>query len=303
MLKKIIFYRLEIYDEDKVICKRRTNPQIAKNILMSENKLNIIEMSRAIMPCVSMEIEGLKFLFDAKDNLIANEMIGYDEVYSKDEMEFFNSVPPRKDKGYFIEIGANVGTTSIYFKNKLNKSLKYIAFEPLKINCKYLKMNCIINDCEDIVVENYGLSNTNDNKNMYLFDGAYGSSMVSDKQGISENCFFRTLDSYIKEKDISPKDIAYIWADVQCHELEVIEGAFETLKESEANLFIEFNVGVYRKENKIEKFIEKMMQLYKSFICYEQYENGNKQVRDIKELVNLPDEMGDIMFCNLLLMK
>lgn len=255
------------------------------------------------MPCVSMEIEGLKFLFDAKDNLIANEMIGYDEVYSKDEMEFFNSVPPRKDKGYFIEIGANVGTTSIYFKNKLNKSLKYIAFEPLKINCKYLKMNCIINDCEDIVVENYGLSNTNDNKNMYLFDGAYGSSMVSDKQGISENCFFRTLDSYIKEKDISPIDIAYIWADVQCHELEVIEGAFETLKESEANLFIEFNVGVYRKENKIEKFIEKMMQLYKSFICYEQYENGNKQVRDIKELVNLPDEMGDIMFCNLLLMK
>lgn len=302
-VEKIIFYRLEIYDEDKVICKRRTNPQIAKNILMSENKLNIIEMSRAIMPCVSMEIEGLKFLFDAKDNLIANEMIGYDEVYSKDEMEFFNSVPPRKDKGYFIEIGANVGTTSIYFKNKLNKSLKYIAFEPLKINCKYLKMNCIINDCEDIVVENYGLSNTNDNKNMYLFDGAYGSSMVSDKQGISENCSFRTLDSYIKEKDISPKDIAYIWADVQCHELEVIEGAFETLKESEANLFIEFNVGVYRKENKIERFIEKMMQLYKSFICYEQYENGNKQVRDIKELVNLPDEMGDIMFCNLLLMK
>lgn len=40
-VEKIIFYRLEIYDEDKVICKRRTNPQIAKNILMSENKLNI----------------------------------------------------------------------------------------------------------------------------------------------------------------------------------------------------------------------------------------------------------------------
>ena len=302
---KVVYYQLSMGmdEQGKVLFDRRNADNIKEYLLASQKKLAITEQARSVMPCVSLQVDGIKFLFDCNDNLISNDMLGYGETYAKNEMIFFYSIAPKKEKGFFLEIGANVGTTSIYFKKKLADSLNYICFEPIKENYKYLKMNCILNDCEDIKVENIGMSNQNEQKNMYIFDGAYGSSMVSDNDDANTICTFMTLDKYIEDNVIDPKDIAYIWADVQCHELEVVEGAIKTLKASPASLYIEFSIAEYRKtEGKVAKFLNKLSEIYNSFIVYEQYTAGKKDVRDIKELVNLPNEI-DIEFCNILLMK
>ncbi|MCM1123839.1 MAG: FkbM family methyltransferase, partial [Eubacterium sp.] len=249
-----------------------------------------------------LQLENVNFLFDSEDNLIPNEMLGYGKIYSKDEMIFLYEMAPRIEKGYFLDIGANVGTTSIYFRKRICDSLNYIAFEPLKVNYKYLKMNCILNDCEDIKVENIGMSNVNGQKKMYLIKGAHGSSMVSDTEEEIESCDFMTLDSYMSLNHLLAKDIGYIWADVQCHELELLEGAQRTLTDSQASLFIEFNIDVLQKEGKCEKFIEMLQDIYAKFICYEQYVNGRKEVRSIMELFKLTKEIN-MPFCNILLMK
>lgn len=269
----------------------------------SAELLRITNDARTIMPCISLQSKGVKFIFDSQDNLIPNEILAYGKPYAEDEMTFFYNISPKFENGYFLDIGANVGTTSIYFKKKFAKNLKYIAFEPLKVNYKYLKINSILNDCEEIKAENIGLSNVNEDKKMLLFDGAFGSSMVSESDEALETCQFITLDKYIYENRILPEDIAYIWVDVQCHELEMIEGGIDTLSKSKASLYIEFNIEEYRQQDgKVDKFLKTLSQIYTKFICYEQYAKGKKQIRDITEVFDLPNEIN-ISFCNILFMK
>lgn len=303
--KKTIYYLLTISQTDsgRILFNRKNQLELISKLFKSQRNLNVTNAARSIMPCISVQVGDIKLLFAKDDNLISNDMIGYNRIYSEDEMLFFHKIAPKKQEGYFLDIGANVGITSIYFRKKLQSNLNYIAFEPLKENVIYLKMNCILNECEDIKIENLGVSNKDMPRKMFLFDGASGSAMVSDDKGAKQECNFTTLDKYVYKNNILPKEISYIWADVQCHELEMVQGAKKTLKESDASLFIEFNVEEYKtQEGKCEHFINLLKEIYKFFICYEQYSEGKIGIRDTKELENLPDEITT-PFCNILLMK
>jgi len=60
--------------------------------------------------------------------------------------------------GLFLDLGANIGTTGIYFLKKLTPNLKLLAFEPDAENFKMLHANLILNDLyENSIVENFGL--------------------------------------------------------------------------------------------------------------------------------------------------
>lgn len=301
---KVVYYRLAIEWDfgHKVHYVRKNIRNLKVDLFRSQKKLEIVEAAREVMPYISVQSDELKFLFNRNDNLIANDILGSGKTYSKEEMQFFYKIAPRFEKGYFLDIGANVGTTSIYFRKNVCSNLKYIAFEPLKENYRVLKANCILNDCEDIQTINAGMSNVIGQKKMYVFDGAFGSSMITDNVNASEICDFITLDDFVRERDLPVKDIAYFWVDVQCHELEVVEGGFNTLKKSPASLYIEFNVENYKKENKAERFLRVLADIYSTFICYEQYEKGRREIRDIQELEKLSEEIA-LPFCNILLMK
>lgn len=301
---KTVYYCLTIDNQNgKIHAYRKNSELIQDKLFISQERLRVTDMARTIMPCISVHQGNLNFLFDSKDILIPNEIICHNENYSKNEMHFLRDLAPKRENGYFFDIGANVGTTSLYFKKSICGTLKYIAFEPLPINYKYLRLNCILNDCDDIQVENIGLSNANEVKNMFLFDGAFGSSMVTDSNGTCEKCQFMTLDSYVQKHNIAAEDISYIWVDVQCHELEVLEGALETLKKSEAGLYIEFNFKILQQKGTGQNFIDMIKKIYERFICYEQFAQGKTDIRDIKELDKLPEELTNISFCNILCMK
>lgn len=301
-MQKTIIYPFQMeYGSDGKIIYRRTidNPM---NPFYSQRELDIVTEARTTMPYISIEKEDLKFIFNKDDNLIPSLLIENNKLDSIDEMLFLAKYAKDISKGLFFDIGANVGTTSITFKKKIANDLKYYAFEPLKENYKCLKLNCIINDCEDIVTINKGLSNSNSEKKMHIYDGAFGSSYVAEIEGKSEVCSFVKLDDFMNLNGLNPQEIALLWVDVQCHELEFVEGAFETLNNSPANMFIEFNMEYQKEKGTVTKFVNLLSSIYKSFICYEQYEKGNDKRRNIEELEVLVNEL-DIPFCNVLLFK
>lgn len=302
--EKTVYYRLSVQCDlaHKIQFARKNTAGLKSVLFRSQKKIELAEAARRIMPYISVEADGLRFLFDHDDNLIANDMLGGGKTYSRREMHFFHDTAPKADEGYFLDIGANVGTTSVYFRKNLCRSLKYIAFEPFRENFKVLRANCILNDCDDIEVVNVGLSNTSGQKNMYIFDGAFGSSMVSDGPDAVEKCSFMRLDDYVRENNLPVQKIVYLWVDVQCHELEVIEGGMDTLRKAPASLYIEFNIEAYKMEGKAERFLKRLAELYRTFICFEQYEKGKTDIRNINELMQLLEEV-DLPFCNLLLMK
>lgn len=295
--------------EDEIICtfnldqsvtllyRQRPRPENAKIF-----RWQLIDLARGLMPYLSVECDGLTFLYNKTDLMIPEFMYFYGTVWSRYEMEFFWENAPRHSTGIFMDIGANIGTTSIYFRKKLAQNLSYIAFEPVRENYRVLKANCILNDCEDIVIENVGVSDVRGVKGVNVLDVNYGGSRITECDNAKESCQTIILDEYIKANGISPQDISYIWLDIEGHEANAIAGARELLSVSDASLFMEYNSAEYRSNGNLESVLEDLCSIYQSFICYEQYAAGNTGQRHIGELVKLADEM-DWRQCNVLFMK
>ena len=125
------------------------------------------------------------------------------------------------ETGIFLDIGGNIGTTSIYCKKKLKSDLKYIAFAH----------------------DNWGGSGM-----------VVGAGNQISESGGDEIVATITLDSYLSEHHISAKDIKYIWIDVKGHEPEVLEGAAQLYNGLAIPTCLEFNQNHYMAVGSYEKW-------------------------------------------------
>ena len=73
-------------------------------------------------------------------------------------------------------------------------------------------------------------------------------------------------DSYLRDACIKANEIDYIWLDVEGHEVEVLEGATETLLSGKIPLISEFNALVYINNNTLNRYSGIVKKIYKSFI-------------------------------------
>lgn len=120
--------------------------------------LNFAEMD---MPLQSIAVnEGLIFVAKSEDFVIPSYMQTKNETWSKNDIESFldcvNRIYGDQKGKYFLDIGANIGTISIYVRKIHN--IPVIGFEPSLQNYDLFRVNCIINHTEDIHTENLGLS-------------------------------------------------------------------------------------------------------------------------------------------------
>lgn len=186
------------------------------------------------------------------------------------------------ETGIFLDIGGNIGTTSIYCKKKLKSDLKYIAFEPILENAKLFAANAAINGLKDIIVEQIALSNCSREKAaMHIaHDNWGGSGMVVgagnqiSESGGDEIVATITLDSYLSEHHISAKDIKYIWIDVEGHEPEVLEGAAQLYNGLAIPTCLEFNQNHYMAVGSYEKMVTMLSKYFSGFFVCEQVSTG-----------------------------
>ena len=223
--------------------------------------------------------EGIVYVGSSEDAAIFGAMQNSLFSYSCYSIDFFFDLTDKyygkrktSRNGFFLDIGANIGTTSIYVKKKINKNLKVIAFEPSELNYKLLRCNCIINNFDDIKCENFGLSNT-ETKKVFLYrkENSGGGGIIGRTVGekLSDNeyiIFTKVLDVYLKDSSVSANDIDYIWLDVEGHEVEVLEGSVDTLQAKKIPLWSEFNACTYIKQNKLNRYADVVKRTYKSFI-------------------------------------
>ena len=172
--------------------------------------------------------EGLHYIFSRDDEILGPQML-YNGINHGSEImkKLFNIArenPNFKRNGFFLDIGANIGTASIYAKH-LNPSFKIIAFEPEKTNFKILKCNCILNNMDDIILENCALGKKTDMVSFLYTSDNPGGSHVSNLSGGTERVKMTSLDAFCSSKNLLPSDISFIWLDVEGFEDEVIIGA------------------------------------------------------------------------------
>ena len=208
---------------------------------------------------------------------------------------FYPTMEIQQEHGVFFDIGANIGTTSLYVKKQIGKSMRVIGFECGKTNYDIFRINCILNDAEDIVAEYAGCSNvTRKARYRYVSDNPGGSHIVSneDPNGMEDVTLTR-LDDYCKSKGIHPNEINYIWIDVEGHEPEVLDGMRAILAIKKIPLFHEFSPKHYQTVGSLDMYCSVVSQYYRNFIDVNEYISGTEKQRSVSEIEAFAQEMID----------
>lgn len=183
--------------------------------------------------------DGLKFNLDLSDY---QEYLVYFNLKNDSSKPLLKYIP--KEKGVILDIGANIGQTTLWMAQLLNDNNKIISFEPYPRTFLKLKKNLELNSYSNIILENIALGNTDSTINMVeecetnsggfrvYNPKAHGvRSKVTQVEQI-------TLDQYFS--NINEK-ITFIKIDVEGFEYNVLRGAKSIIKKHQPILYIELS--------------------------------------------------------------
>lgn len=213
---------------------------------------------------VAATTEGLQYIGYSSDSYIIWEMYTRDKNFAADEMQIFHALTKKfygidDSAGYFLDLGANIGTTCIYFVKKFAPNLNVLAFEPDPETFKLLRANLILNDLDDrTIAVNCGLGDKFDEMTMYRFTyNPGGNSLLNYKADApTETVKVIPLDSYLAEKNIAAQSVKYIWIDTEGFEAQVLLGAKNLLAETSAPVFMECNLLSWKNSGSLDKMID-----------------------------------------------
>ncbi|MBE8953975.1 MAG: FkbM family methyltransferase [Quinella sp. 1Q7] len=231
--------------------------------------------SRQLNNFVTCTVEGLSYVATSQDDMIMRSMYTERVNWVANDMQLFHALAQKyygvdDGAGYFLDLGANIGTTGIYFTKKLAPNLKLLAFEPDAENFKLLSVNLLLNDLGDdkVTIVNSGLGDKFDEMTMYRdLENPGSNRLVQYKADMPhETIKIMPLDSYLAENNIAARDVKYIWIDTEGFEAQVLLGAKNLLTENPAPIFVEFNLGAWRKSGCFDEFFAIIAGKYSHFI-------------------------------------
>lgn len=194
--------------------------------------------------------------------------INLNGIYEREELEilveWIKLKYPLLLNGTAIDIGANIGNHSVFFSNYFKKVK---SFEPNYRTYQVLEVNSKLS--HNIETFNFGISDKEQslilNINKNNIGGSYLSSTSEIKNQISHDVvkLFK-LDSLLNKND----NITLIKIDVEGHEVNVLKGAEEIIKESKPLILFELNISAFK--NGISDEIEILKKYgYKKFATIE----------------------------------
>lgn len=275
-------------------------------------KREIYKYEQRLMDYTYCECEDVKYLVNSRYRIMIQELMK--ESYQSEDIELFIKLAetyyqvPSDVDGVFVDVGANIGTTSIWVKKKLNSRLRILAFEPSRENIKQYKINSILNEVEeDITLVHAAVTDGSGTAELMLSEDNLGDNRIlkSSNEVVERNresVSTISLDQYLEAHPEIEKEICYVWMDIQGHEAFAIKGGMKFLKENEVPLYIEFWPEQLEKNSSLELLIQELQELYHGFICVSKYKSGDTKVYPIDALDDLAREYQEDS-CDIFLVK
>lgn len=135
-----------------------------------------------------------------------------------------------------IDAGAFTGDTSLPLSKRTTKNV--YAFEPFKESFEILKKNIEDNNITNIIPINKSLGNKNGERLLYLSgDNVQGVTSDSTLRKYDQELKVEetTVDKFVKENDL---EVGFITIDVEGAEMDLLEGAINTIKTQKPILYI-----------------------------------------------------------------
>lgn len=186
------------------------------------------------------------------------------------------------DGNVVLDIGANIGYFTLIFAKKVGSKGKVFAFEPEPNNFRLLKKNVQVNNFQNVVIENFALSENNGRINLYLSERDVGSHRVYQSNKVTNN--FVTvkkikLDDYLKKYSFS-KNISFIKLDVEGAELDVLKGMTGILKNNKPlKILLEYSPSNLKEFGNNPEELLKFLNQYK--FSFNIIDSDKKEIRPI----------------------
>lgn len=238
----IEFYLSDEY-EDKIKEVTKHLPTYAKKIfkwyMLRAMTINMIKRDTLYF---NYELDDQKKFTDFKmKNATDDGIAGYKFTGDYNLHPFVKIGLSKGDQEYIknkdiIDAGAFTGDTSLPLSKRTTKNV--YAFEPFKDSFEILKKNIADNNIENIIPVNKSLGNINGERLLFLS----GDNV----QGITSDATLRsydneikvqetTIDTFVEENDL---EVGFITIDVEGAEMDLLEGAINTIKTQKPLLYI-----------------------------------------------------------------
>ena len=233
-----------------------------------------LSINRQLNNFVTCTVEGLNYVAPSTDDFRMPNMSVNRVNWASHDMKRFHALAQKfygidGGAGYFLDLGANIGTTGLYFIKKLAPNLKLLAFEPDPENFKMHRVNAIHNDVDaatDLV--NCGLGNEFDELMLYRNGSNPGANSFIKREHSTPIATVKImpLDACLAEHNIAARDIKYIWIDTEGFEAQVLLGAKNLLRENPAPIFMECNLRAWDKSGCFDDMLALLAESYSHFI-------------------------------------
>lgn len=238
----IEFYLSDEY-EDKIKEVTKHLPTYAKKIfkwyMLRAMTINMIKRDTLYF---NYELEDQEKFTDFKlNNATEDSIAGYKFTGDYNLHPFVKIGLSKGDQEYIknkdiIDAGAFTGDTSLPLSKRTTKNV--YAFEPFKDSFEILKKNIDDNNIENIIPVNKSLGNINGERSLFLS----GNNV----QGITSDATLRnydneikvqetTIDTFVEENNL---EVGFITIDVEGAEMDLLEGAINTIKTQKPLLYI-----------------------------------------------------------------
>lgn len=182
-----------------------------------------------------------KYFWDVNDPRTAITCLAAFGVYEEVESRILRRIA--SESSVIVDIGANVGYYTVELGKLLRKGGTLLSFEPVRETYLRLEENVGLNELGSIVkLFDLGLSNTDHQATIFLPEES-GSSAASlrnlhpDEKVGSQEIKVTTLDKIFEVAQIN--ECSLIKIDVEGGELQVIQGALNTIKKFKPIIFAE----------------------------------------------------------------
>ena len=195
-----------------------------------------------------------KVIYNTNDYYIGNCISEYGE-YCDEEIILLSKLIKKND--VVLDIGANIGLMTIPFSKMVGPSGKVISFEPQPEIFKILCGNVVINNIRNVETNNLAVGDTElplyVPKLDYTKPNNFGGISLSESEGIKIN--------QIKLDTLSFNKLNFIKIDVEMMEINVLNGAYYTIKKHRPILYVEND-----REEKSQEILDFLLQ--ENYDCY-----------------------------------
>ena len=177
-------------------------------------------------------------IFGFQMHLDKNDEGGYSLINPEKNNEL-NEIKKYINEGdIVVDIGANIGFFTLFFRSIVGKKGKVISFEPEIKNYEVLKKNVEINNLENVKCYRYAIGS--EKKELRLNVSEFtGQHNIDDSGEIKVECF--PLDDVVK-------NVNFIKIDTEGYEVQVLNGMKQLLK-NKPIIVLEFYYKLLKKYN------------------------------------------------------